>query len=928
MTEGLSSKSRRRFIKAVTGCTIAVNIIPINQLFAQQIDTRTNTNTGDWSGQPGQARYRIDGLAKVTGQKIYARDFHAKDLPGWPQDEHPVMIVRAFNVDENFVGLDKSILPAGGHPNMVIYGDAVTKKVARPHTKSDEKVELDEIGHYYHEVTRPNSLTWPFIVQRGKAADFYGQPVAMMIFDDRKSFRSAKKQVQFNQDFQQYAGKAKLNKPFPFTPMTNFVRVAGDGDKDVFSYVLNGGDDDTYTKGATKYRAQIKHQMQSGQWQTYQNDCTMRAMDPVFMEPESGLGWYDAATKTLNLVVGTQSPDGDVNTVAEMFNNPDPVVDVKTVNLIACYPGGGFGGRDSSVFTLNLALAAAYAKGKPVRLAYDRFEQFQAGFKRHPCTLTSSLSVDNQGKIQALDVNMQFDGGGRENLSPWVAQLASLCAGGAYVIPRAAIFSKSMYSTNISGGSQRGFGGPQAFFAMETMLDEIATDKGWDPFDLRRRNLITKGDRTVTGGPIDEVLQLDTILNKCEHHALWQNRSQDAEHWAKQGLSYGVGFGLSMQAHGMSNNGVVGHVALSRDGKITVKTNAVDMGNGSATTLAVVTAAALGHNASTIEMGDYSLYPSLQMKTGWDKSWQDSWAEPDWTAAGVASSSACLTAYFQVHSILQASKVLFETAIVPAARKLWQKPNLKADTLLWHEGDLIVKGVNLPPISMEILAGEIYRNAGITGASVHAFNRGSWATADYQVNNDTFRWEVDGLILYQAGQTVPAKITRQNISYPNEASQRYVRTAYAPCGNLIGLTVDKQTGEVVVRNSVSVLNAGKVITEGLVSGQSQGGVAMAIGYALLEDMPPGLEGPAAGDWNLNRYSVALAGDIALKSQELITLPPIDNDTSGKGIAEAVMCSVAPAIANALYAATNIRFRDLPITAEKIRQGLKQGATHG
>ena len=154
--------------------------------------------------------------------------------------------------------------------------------------------------------------------------------------------------------------------------------------------------------------------MASGRWKTYQASCSMQAMDPMFMEPESGLGWYDAANKTLNLVVGTQSPDPDVGDVLEMFSGPNPIVEVKTINLVSCYPGGGFGGRDRSVFTLNLAIAAAYAQGNPIRLAYDRFEQFQAGLKRRHCELEENRSVDANGKIQALDISMSFDGGGRE----------------------------------------------------------------------------------------------------------------------------------------------------------------------------------------------------------------------------------------------------------------------------------------------------------------------------------------------------------------------------------------------------------------------------------------------------------------------------------------------------------------------------------
>ena len=135
-----------------------------------------------------------------------------------------------------------------------------------------------------------------------------------------------------------------------------------------------------------------------------------------------------------------------------------------------------------------------------------------------------------------------------------------------------------------------------------------------------------------------------------------------------------------------------------------------------------------------------------------------------------------------------------------------------------------------------------------------------------------------------------------------------------------------------VQNVVSVLNAGRVHVPELVSGQSQGGVAMALSSTLMEEMPPGMEGPANGLWNLNRYHMARMEDVPLpatfvpgqRSQELIVLPETPGDgRAGRGIAEAVMCSVAPAISNALKDAVGRRYASLPITPKKVLEGLSQ-----
>ncbi len=922
MTTYASSMTRRSFIKTVAGAAFTVNVIPAMALLAAETDAIVSMDNQGWSAGPGKARYRIDGLAKVTGERIYASDFRASVMPGWPKSEQPVMIVRATDMERLFTGLRLALLPAGAQPKNVLYGDVITDTIVRPNDL-ERDVELDRREEVLRgQIGLPSDIRWPFIVPRGARANFYGQPVAFLIFASRAAFRAANKIVQFNPAFQIYEGAAPPQPNDLIEPLTNFVRVAGPaGGEDVFSYARNGWDAD-YTENADKFRWLIDREIESGKWKTYSTKCTMQAMDPMFMEPESGLAWYDARTLTLNLVVGTQSPEHDVSSTLAMFAGPNSPVAVKTVNLVACYPGGGFGGRDKSVFTLNLAIAAVYGDGKPVRLAYNRFEQFQAGLKRHACDLTEKLAVDDQGNIQALSIHMAFDGGGRKNLSPYVAQLAGLCAGGSYDIPNAAISSEAKYSTNVSGGSQRGFGGPQAFFAIEILLDEAARDLGQTPFDLRRRNIIGDGGKTVAGGPVKEKLRLDEILNRAEKHPVWQDRKMERELWLEQGLLYGVGYAMSMEAYGTSGDGLVGYVEIDKAGNLAVRTDAVDMGNGSATTLAVSTAGALGGNAVSIEMGDPNLFDQLQMKVG---SKTGDWSDPDWTKKDVASSSACMTAFHQVHAVEQASQVLFDTAILPAARRLWGAPDISAKNTRWVEGSLTAFGWtrDLPALPIKRLAENIYDSNGVGASLVHAYFQEIWVEADYEVYaGTTIRWAIDGVALYKVGSPLPERVRRTNGSYPSEVSAHYNRTTFAPCGNLIGLTVDGNSGEVVVRKSVSILSAGRIITEGLVSGQSQGGVAMAIGYTLMEDMPPGPDGPAGGDWNLNRYHVPLARDVALRDQELITLPPLEGDRTAKGIGEAVMCSIAPAISNALYDATGRRFRDLPITAAKIREALK------
>jgi len=266
---------------------------------------------------------------------------------------------------------------------------------------------------------------------------------------------------------------ANPNDPQNFSPETLYVTEDEPRDPSKnFSYYRSSYD--AYPSAA---QARIKS------IQTYLNGapdlvqhrfaCEMRAMDPMFMEPESGLIWFDASNRKMSVLLGTQSPDGDVSVICDMYGNCGAASAVDAVELISCYPGGGFGGRDSSPFSMMLALCADFAEGNPVKLEYDRFEQFRVGLKRHACHLTGTLAMTEDQVMKVVEMTMSFDGGGRKNLSPYVAQLAALCAGGSYKVPRANLFRKAthtllLYPSDAADAMQRVDLGGSAVLARQT----------------------------------------------------------------------------------------------------------------------------------------------------------------------------------------------------------------------------------------------------------------------------------------------------------------------------------------------------------------------------------------------------------------------------------------------------------------------------
>ena len=927
-----ASISRRGFLKTASGI-IGLSVLGLPGR-GQGADAAASTPLGP---VPGVAAQRIEGLAKVTGQKIYARDFRAGDMAGWPDHQWHALYLRARTTQEAFLGLDLAPLPPEAAPTRVILGSDLDPRLFDAPVQFERDLHVDDLLAAKAEEQEkaakdgsfnlPDGLSFDLLVRPGTTPNFLGQAVALLLFDNLAAYRAAHRFLAGDDGIvQRYGpGEGPDGTPLPeqpFDPRTLYVKDPG------FDYA--GTDAETYAREAPGVQARIRQALDAATGLIRQPiRAEMRAMDPMFMEPEAGLAWIDPASREMQLVLGTQSPDGDVRNIASMFGSEgSPVPDLSQVTLHSCYPGGGFGGRDSSPFSLMLALAVAFADGNPVRLAYDRFEQFRVGLKRHATTAEGTLYAHDDMRLEAVRLSMVFDGGGRRNLSPYVASLGALCAGGSYRLPVADIHAEALHTENISGGSQRGFGGPQTYFAIETALDDLAAAQGWDPMALRRANLIAEGDTTVTGGPIEQSLDLPEMLDTAAAHPLWAERAEIRAAHEAEGRTYGTGLAMSLQAYGTSGDGMVAAVHLERDGTLTVQSDAVDMGNGSATTLGVTIGPILGANATRVEMGGYTLFPQTGLSD--DSANPDRWDDPMWTQKGTGSSSACLTGLHQVNTVQQTAQALLRGSLLVAAARLWGSGPLSADDVVWEAGALRPASRDGAPLTLAALAGAVHEMGLPTGALGHAYFQNVWVEADFDTPGGALRLQLDGLAYYRGSKTAPQPIPRRDGRYPAPETARYSRYVWAPCVNVVGLTLDRASGRVQVENVLSVLNAGHIHVPEMVSGQSQGGVAMAISYSLLEDMPPGMQGPADGRWNLNRYHVARAGDVPLgdryapgaRAQELITMPPPPGSPRvGRGIAEAVMCSIPPAISNALRDATGVRFASLPITPDKILGGL-------
>ena len=164
---------------------------------------------------------------------------------------------------------------------------------------------------------------------------------------------------------------------------------------------------------------------------------------------------------------------------------------------------------------LHAALLAKAAE-RPVRIAYDRHEDIVGTTKRHPSVIRYVSGVDEQGRLQAMDIDLLLDGGSYTTLTPVVLSRAVLHARwGSTDAQNVRIRARALRTNTATNGAFRGFGAPEAQFAVERQMDRIARAVGLDPLEVRLRNVLEAGDELPTGQVLDDTTAARLCLEKA-----------------------------------------------------------------------------------------------------------------------------------------------------------------------------------------------------------------------------------------------------------------------------------------------------------------------------------------------------------------------------------------------------------------------------
>ena len=374
----------------------------------------------------------------------------------------------------------------------------------------------------------------------------------------------------------------------------------------------------------------------------------------------------------------------------------------------------------------------------------------------------------------------------------------------------------------------------------------------------------------------------------------------------------------------------LGRVEISPEGKISIYCDHVEMGNGIGTALANRVAIHLGAVADEVSVARVDTYDALGLVTSgdpytMDQKTQDAAARNSrWVPAISSATFASIGAYIMTHAAAEAARVIFRFGLWPAALELWgiapKDPRANEwKTARWKDGQLVMPG--LAPLALPAVAAKAHARNGVTGAMTHCFNRWAWAQATFAISGQAWTADIDALAVRRGGGKF-ARLDRSNVKYPPTDLNKSGPTHAATCGALVRVEIERATGALRIAKAYSVLECGQALVPEVVLGQAQGGFAMAVGFALLESLPPYEGGPGNGKWNLGQYVIARGSDLPLHDLEVEVLSPIDSDERPKGMAEVVMMPAASALINAIYDATGHRFRSLPVTQAMIKGALK------
>jgi carbon-monoxide dehydrogenase large subunit len=599
---------------------------------------------------------------------------------------------------------------------------------------------------------------------------------------------------------------------------------------------------------------------------TIQRRFIQQRLIPAFMEPRSTV--VQPMGDGVTMWSATQIPHILRTLLAATLGIPE-----HRVRVIAPDVGGGFGGKIAVMPEEVLCTLIARTLNKPVKWTESRSESLLSAHHGRDQIQDITLTAKKDGTVTGLDVHLYGDMGAYNRLfGPSVPVLGAFMYNAIYKFAAYRFVSEGVFTTKTPTDAYRGAGRPEATYAVERMMDELAHELGMDPMEVRRKNWIKHEEfpfNTVAGLTYDSG-NYEAATDKALQLMGWDDLRAERDRRRSENDPVQLGLGISTYTEmcGLAPSRILGSLAFGAGGwehasvrmlatgKVEVVTGASPHGQGHETAFSQIVADKLGVAFEDVEIihGDTQSSPKGL----------DTYGSRSLAVGGAA--------------------------IVKAADKVVQKARTIAAHLLEaNEEDL------------EFANGS-FSVKGSPGSSVAM---GEIAFATFLGHNLP-----DGI---EPSLDAEATYDPVNFSFPHGT-------------HLCAVEVDTETGRVEIRKYVCVDDVGKPINPLIIEGQVHGGLAQGIAQALFEEAVYDESGNLTTGTFVD-YTLPSAADLPSFTTERTETPSTYNDLGVKGVGEAGTIASTPAVMNAVIDALRpfgVNDIQMPATPERVWRAINEG----
>jgi 2-furoyl-CoA dehydrogenase large subunit len=783
----------------------------------------------------GQSIERVEDAALLTGRGRYIDDIAVP--PGTLQaavlrSPHPHALIRSIDVAAARAG----------------------KGVAAVITAHD----VTALGAPLLAGVKANIQCWPIAVERVR---YVGEPVAVVVAADRYLAEDALELIEVD-----YEPLPVTLRPADALKPESAVLHDGLGSNIASDRSFRYGDPEA-AFAAAPHRVSVKVNYP-------RNSCT-----PI--ETYGLVADYDPGEDSYDVLATFQGPFSIHAVLARALKVPGNRLRLR----MPPDSGGSFGVKQGIFPYIALMGIAARVAGRPVKWIEDRLEHLTASVSATNRLIALDAAVESDGRITALAWD-QVEDVGAHIRAPEPATLYRMHGNltGAYDIKHVSVRNRVVMTNKTPTGLNRGFGGPQIYYALERLMQRIAVTLELDPLDVIRRNLVPSGAfpfRTATGGLLDSGDYPACVTQAVEEGGLAALRARQQAARA-QGRLYGIGMTAVVEPS-VSNMGYIttvltpderrragpkngaqatATIALDPGGAVAVHVASVPQGQGHRTVVSQVVADAFGLKPSDIRV-------TTEMDTA-----RDAWSIASGNYASRFGAAVCGAVQ------LAAERVRAKLARAAAAQL-----NVPAEELEFVAGRVRAKGNPDNALPFGRLA-----------AAAH-WAPGTLADED-QALRETVFW------------------TPPQLTAPTEEDGINSSLCHGFIFDFCGVEVDRVTGAVRIDKYVTMHDCGRVLHPGMVAGQVTGGFAQALGAALYEEYVYADDGSFVSG-TLADYLMPTTTEVPAPLILHFESPSPFTPLGAKGVGEGNCMSTPVCVANAVADALGVAELDLPLTPAKL-----------